>query len=244
MTLQGLVLALVLSVATGARDNTAPSTEEFKRALEAQLQSLKPTGTHTRTVLFEEVRAGTPNGPFFPFQATLSIHDHGLGYPPNRYYGMTCVGRMDRWKFDMRKDEFGAWIVQGRMTVSGAECKDNPAEGVSSIPLAGLKGTRVAAAGASAPVPRAPAAVTKDATYLGEYACYGAGSRLMAGMGFKLEAGAKYTDLDGARAGSYVVNAGNGTISFRGGFLGGQTGKNMKASAFDLSATVNCAPWR
>lgn len=242
----GLTLALpTRAVASGRVVRIAPpTTEDFKRALEAQLLNLKPVGTQTRTVLFGEVRAGTPNGPFFPFQVTATIHDYGTGYPPNHYYGETCVGTMDRWKFDMRKDEFGGWIVQGRMTVSDAVCKKNPAEGVSAIPLAGLSGTRVGAATAAEPARRAVPARDADKLYIGEYACYGTGNRIMAGMGFRLKAGGAYADVDGGRGGTYAFNAAASTLAFRGGFLAGQTGKNVQSSGFTLSTTVNCEPWR
>ena len=123
----------------------APTTAQFQQALEAQLQQLKPTGYTVRTVRFEDVRPGRPNGGYYPFQVTASIHDYGPGYPANNFYGATCLGKMEKWKFDMRKDDFGGWIVQGRMTVSDAICKDNPSAGVSAIPLASVRGSAAAA---------------------------------------------------------------------------------------------------
>ena len=235
------MLLLVVAVRSSAQ---APSTDDLKRALDKQLQALKPQGYETRTVLFGDVRAGSPNGGYFPFQVTATIHDYGLGYPKNHFYGATCVGKMDKWKFDMRKDEFGGWLVQGRMTVSDAVCKNNPAEGVSSQPLDALSGARAPAAGAA----KAPAAAARtdagDKLYLGQYACYGTGGRLMAGMGFVLKANGAYEDLDRARKGSYVHNTAASTLFFKGGFLDGQTGRNVRMTGFDLSATVNCEPWR
>lgn len=221
----------------------APTTAQLQQALEARLQKLKPTGTTVRTVRFEEVRPGRPNGGYYPFQVTASIHDYGPGYPANNFYGETCLGRMDKWKFDMLKDEFGGWIVQGRMTVSDAVCKKNPSAGVSAIPLASVPG----APASKAPAPKPAASAGKSTAadlYMGEWACYGVGSRLMAGMGFVLERDGKYHDVDGERAGSYAYDANSSTISFRGGFLAGQTGKNVRASGFQLSSTVSCEPWR
>ncbi len=74
---------------------------------------------------------GTSNGGYYPFKVTTYMHDCGAGYPANRYYGQTCLRKMEAWKFDMRKDDFGEWIVQGRFTVMGedAVCKENPSEG-------------------------------------------------------------------------------------------------------------------
>ncbi len=220
-----------------------PTSAQFQQTLEAQLQKLKPTGTAVRTIRFEEVRAGKPNGGYFPFMVTASIHDYGAGYPPNNYFGETCLGRMDKWKFDMLKDDFGSWIVQGRMTVPDAVCTKNPSANVSSIPLASVAG-----AAASNASPRAPSASsnTSPATtlYVGQWACYGVGSKLMAGMGFVLDRSGKYADVDGGRAGEYAYNSGAATITFRKGFLDGQVGKNVRTAGFDMSATVNCEPWR
>ena len=235
------MLLLVLTVRASAQ---APNTNDLKRALDKQLQALKPQGYATRTVLFGDVRAGPPNGAFFPFQVTATIHDYGLGYPKNRFYGATCVGTMDKWKFDMRKDDVGGWLVQGRMTVSDALCKDNPAEGVSSQPLAALSGTRAPAAGAVGAAKSATPADAGSKPYLGQYACYGTGGRIMAGMGIVLKANGAYEDLDRARKGSYVHNAAAATLFFKGGFLDGQTGRNVKMTGFALSETVNCEPWR
>ncbi len=220
-----------------------PTTAQFEQALEAQLQKLKPEGTAVRTVRFEEVQPGKPNGGYYPFLVTALIHDYGSGYPPNKYYGETCLGRMDKWKFDMLKDEFGKWIVQGRMTVSDAVCKQNPSAGVSSIPLASVAGNP--ASNAPAPIPPASANKSPATTlYIGQWACYGVGSRLMAGMGFVLDRSGNYTDVDGGRGGKYSYNAGASTIAFRGGFLDGQVGKNVRTTGFNISSTVSCEPWR
>jgi hypothetical protein len=220
-----------------------PTTPQFEQTLEAQLQKLKPQGTTVRTVRFEEVRPGRPNGGYYPFLVTASIHDYGPGYPANRYYGETCLGRMDKWKFDMLKDDFGGWIVQGRMTVSDAVCKQNPSAGVSSMPLASVAGSP--AGNAPAPNPAASANKSPATTlYIGQWACYGVGSRLMAGMGFVLDRSGKYTDVDGGRGGNYSYNAGSSTIAFRGGFLDGQVGKNVRTTGFNISPTVSCEPWR
>jgi hypothetical protein len=132
------------------------------------------------------------------------------------------------------------------MSVLGATCKDNPSEGVSSIPLNTVPGTPVDKTPDKTAASPAPPAAAKDAgsLYVGEYACYGAGNRLMAGMGFHLKAGNKYEDGDGGRGGTYTYNAGASTISFKGGFLDGQAGRNVRATGFALSASVSCEPWR
>src|ERR1019366_2016646 len=190
-----------------------PTTAQFEQALEAQLQKPKPEGTAVRTIRFEEVRPGRPNGGYYPFLVTASIHDYGPGYPANKYYGETCLGRMDKWKFDMLKDDFGGWIVQGRMTVSDAAYKQNPSAGVSSMPLASVAGSP--AGNVPAPSPAAPANKTPATTlYIGQWACYGVGSRLMAGMGFVLDRSGNYTDVDGGRGGKYSYNAAGSTIAF------------------------------
>jgi hypothetical protein len=240
-----MILVPLLIVAPGHPADTQPSVAQFQQVFEAHLQKFKPDGFTARTVLFQEVRPGTPNGGYYPFQVTAILHDYGPGYPANRYYGRTCVGKMDQWKFDMRQDEFGKWIVQGRMTPADSVCKDNPSQGVSAIPLAGLPG---APAGKVSPVDAKPAAPPPAGgtgnLYLGEYACYGVGSRLMAGMGFHLKPGGTYHDVDGGRGGTYSYDAPTSAISFRGGFLDGQVGRNVRNTCFQLSSTVNCEPWR
>jgi len=63
-------------------------------------------------------------------------------------------------------------------------------------------------------------------------------------MGFVLDRSGKYTDVDGGRGGNYSYNAGASTIAFRGGFLDGQVGKNVRTTGFNISSTVSCEPWR
>jgi len=220
-----------------------PTTAQFEQTLEAQLQGLKPQGTSVRTVRFVSAQAGKANGGFYPFLVTASIHDYGTGYPPNNYFGETCVGKMANEKFDMVKDDFGKWMVQGRMTPREYECKKNPAEGVSSIPLSSVAGN--AASKVPAPAPSASANKSAATTlYMGEWACYGFGNRIMAGMGFVLDSKGGYADKDGARGGKYSYNATGSTLTFRGGFLDGQVGRNVKTTRFEISATVSCEPWR
>ena len=64
------------------------------------------------------------------------------------------------------------------------------------------------------------------------------------GMGCVLERNGKYTDVNGERGGNYSCNAGASTITFRGGFLGGQTGKNVLTTGFNITSTSSCEPWR
>src|SRR5438105_15921532 len=101
--MSGKTIAVVLcAFLTVSSARAAQATiEQFKQTLDAQLQKLKPEGFTVRTVLFQDVKAGKPNGEYYPFLVTAVIHDYGPGYPANRYYGQTCVGKMDAWKFDM-----------------------------------------------------------------------------------------------------------------------------------------------
>ena len=244
MRFRRLVLVVSVAAAAGAPSATSaqqPTVAQFEQVLNTQLQALKPVGYTARTVLFQAARALPQRGRYFPFEVTLTIHDYGPGYPPNRFYGATCVGRMEKWLFDMVKNEASTWIAQGRMTITGSQCKDNPSEGVSAIPLASLEGAR-----ASVGTPATPAPTTNSAPtlYIGEFACYGVGNRLMAGMGFHLKPGNKYADLDGGRPGTFEFDATALTITFRSGFLDGQVGRQVKTTGFDLTRTVHCEPWR
>lgn len=71
---------------------------------------------------------------------------------------------------------------------------------------------------------------------LGEYACYGSGGNVLIGLGFKVLAGNKYTDLDGKEHGTFSIQG--DTVTFHGGHLDGQVGKNLK----DYKFTIHSAP--
>ncbi|HYV96260.1 MAG TPA: hypothetical protein VE967_02265 [Gemmatimonadaceae bacterium] len=235
-----LLFAAALTIFPPCVLNAQPTVEQFKQVMNAQLQKLKGGPKVVRTVLFQNVRAGRANGGRYPFEVTAVIHDYDPGYPPNRYYGQTCIGEISAWPFDMLKNDMGDWMVQGRMTAD-AKCTPNKTEGVASVPLASLKGES-AAPGMPASTPAS--AADRAQLYLGEYACYGVGSRLMAGMGFKLEAGGKYAGVDGTGAGTYVRDVAAATITFHGGKFDGQVARNVKNTGFQLSQTVSCEPWR
>lgn len=236
-------VSLLVGVAVCAAEDR-PSVELFQQVLDKRLQQLRPTGFTVRTVLFEKVVAGTPADGRYPFQVVATIHDYGPGYPANRYYGQTCVGKMDKWPFDMRRNEFGEWSVQGRMTVSDNSCKDNPSAGVSATPLAGLSGTPVGPRAAAKAEPAPPAAPAGDnALKTGEYACYGSGSQILAGLAFKVLPGKRYTDTDGGNAGSYRVD--DGSVTFSGGHLDGTVGRelNRNRKSFRIGRQALCEPF-
>ena len=234
------IAALAFSPLASAQ---APTADVLKQVLQQSLLKLRPVGISERNVLFQDVRAGTPHDTRYPFQVTLLIRDYEPGYPANRYYGNTCVGRMDHSQFDLSRDDFGGWIVQGAMTVtSGPDktCKPNPSAGVSSIPLASLQGS-AAPAGAPPAAALAPAPAPRGAgstLAAGEWACYGTGGRLLIGLGFRVVSDGKYTDLDRKNSGTFTLQG--GAITFRGGHLDGQTGRNLRGNRFDISGSVSC----
>ncbi|WP_146151850.1 hypothetical protein [Ahniella affigens] len=230
-----VALTLVLSSCAFGGGN-GPSTDQFKSALNDELQSLRPDGFTERTVLFDKVVPAGSNGPKHSFIVTATIHDYGPGYPSNGYYGQTCVRKMDAWTFDMVPRGDGAWIVQGRMTVTDGECVNNTQEGQAAIALASLPGQTAAKV---AP----PVSTGAGSIVLGEYACYGTGGRLMAGMGFELDDDGSYVDLDGERGGDWEHDEASATIQFSGGFLDGQTGSDVSATGFTISNTVSCEPF-
>jgi hypothetical protein len=214
----------------------APSPDVLKQVLTKRLLSLQPTGTTERQVLFQSVTPAPKKGAFYPFTVTALIRDYGPGYPANKFYGETCIGKMDNWVFNLSPGANGEWAIDGRMTVTGATCTKNPSAGVSSVPLATLTGT---------PAPAGtPAAAPAAELHIGEWACYGAGGRLLAGLGFFLQPNGAYLDGDKKLAGRYIHNKAAGTIAFQGGFLDGQTGRGLKGNSFQLSNTVSCEPWR
>lgn len=76
---------------------------------------------------------------------------------------------------------------------------------------------------------------------IGEYACYGTGGRPMIGLGFKVVAAGRYTDLDGKNPGAFAISG--STVIFRGGHLGGQMGRDLNAARFRIGAQASCEPW-
>jgi hypothetical protein len=76
---------------------------------------------------------------------------------------------------------------------------------------------------------------------VGEYACYGAGGRILAGLGFKVLSGNRYTDLEGDNEGSFSISG--TTVTFRGGHLAGQTGRDLRGHNFTLGTQAECEPY-
>ena len=76
---------------------------------------------------------------------------------------------------------------------------------------------------------------------LGEYACYGSGGSVLIGLGFKVLAGNKYTDLDGKEHGTFSIA--DDTVTFHGGHLDGQIGKNLKDYKFTIHS-ASCEPFK
>jgi hypothetical protein len=232
----GFVITLSLFAIAGsgflAMAADAPSVDTLKQVLEHQLQKLRPPGFTERNVLFQEVRAGTPTAGKYPYQVSVTIRDYGPGYPPNKYYGETCVGHMDKEPFELRRDAFGGWQVEGRMTVTtsdGKKCVPNPSAGVSSFPLASLTGTP-AHADPSTPVTPGNTGnkpVAKDVTHgsvaAKSYKCvFFLDSILQNVPGFTIVGGGRYTDAEG-KNGTYTFDPAQSLITFHGGDMDGNT---------------------
>jgi hypothetical protein len=235
------LIAFHAPLASGAE--AAPTVDTLKQALERALLSLKPTGMTERQVLFEEVRAGRP-GTTYPFQVTASIRDYGPGYPANKFYGETCVGRMEKWPFELRRDAFGDWLVEGRMSITtsdGRQCKPNPSAGVSSIPLASLPGSAAPSGPAASKGQAAPqnataagaanddaqkkirvAAATSAQPPAKQYHCvYFVADHLVDAAPLTITGNSTYTDSEGKR-GTYSSGSPSSPLTFRGGNYDGQ----------------------
>ena len=76
---------------------------------------------------------------------------------------------------------------------------------------------------------------------LGEYACYGSGGSILIGLGFKVQAGNRYTDLDGKEHGTFSVSG--DTVTFHGGHLDGQVGTGLKDYKFNIHS-ISCEPFK
>jgi hypothetical protein len=211
------------------------------RALDAQLQRARPTDVFRRTIVFGDVRAGTPEGNVYPFAATATIHDYNPGFSLSRYWGKTCITRIVGARYTMHRDRLGEWVVEVKK-IPPPTCTDNPSEGVSAFPLDSLHGTRV---GTSVPVPGLMTKTRVNVNLrLGDYACTWPGGRLASQMRFRLNRDKTYTDIDGARGGTYAFELLSGTLKFHGGFLDRMGGKSVdNTSTFTISPTLTCAPW-
>ncbi len=75
----------------------------------------------------------------------------------------------------------------------------------------------------------------------GEYACYGSGGRIMAGLGFKVLPGGRYTDLDGKNAGTYTISGTD--VIFKGGHMEEIKGRELKGHKFRVGAQAVCEPY-
>lgn len=93
--------------------------------------------------------------------------------------------------------------------------------------------------------PAAPPAAARaegpGALKQGEYACYGSGGRLLIGLGFEVLPGNRYVDLDGGNAGTFSVSG--TSVSFSGGHLDGQSGRDLRGASFTLGANAGCEPY-
>jgi hypothetical protein len=76
---------------------------------------------------------------------------------------------------------------------------------------------------------------------LGEYACYGSGGSILIGLGFKAQAGNRYTDLDGKEHGTFSISG--DTVTFHGGHLDGQVGTNLHDYKFNIHS-ASCEPFK
>jgi hypothetical protein len=76
---------------------------------------------------------------------------------------------------------------------------------------------------------------------LGEYACYGSGGSILIGLGFKVLAGNRYTDLDGKEHGTFSISGDN--VTFHGGHLDGQVGTNLRDYKFNIHS-ASCEPFK
>jgi len=73
----------------------------------------------------------------------------------------------------------------------------------------------------------------------GEYACAGSGGTILIGLGFRLQANGHYTDLDGKSSGTVTYNGSR--VTFVGGHLAGQTGRNIRGGTNFEIGSISCS---
>jgi hypothetical protein len=76
----------------------------------------------------------------------------------------------------------------------------------------------------------------------GEYACAGSGGGILLGLGFRLAADGVYTDIDGKNPGRVTYSADGSAVTFVGGHLDGQHGRNVRNGGknFEID-TISCS---
>lgn len=248
-------ILIALALPNLAHAVARPDAAAFEAAIEQRLQKLKPGDSTERNIRFLSVERGKEQDGAYAFRATVAIRDYSPGYPANRYYGQTCVGKLVDQVYWMSPDGFGGWKVEGTMTPDLAHrtCKNNPAAGASSMPVESLDGTaahtatasatRTAQATDAASAARTPKSRASGAITPGEWACYGAGGRALIGLAFRVNPDGTYTDLDAKSRGRYAVDESSGTLSFTGGHLGGQVGHTIGQGRYNIGTTT-CEPNR
>ena len=75
----------------------------------------------------------------------------------------------------------------------------------------------------------------------GEYACAGSGGTILVGLGFKVLADGSYTDLDGKTSGRLAYGADGSTVSFVGGHLAGEVGRNIRGGRSFEVHSISCS---
>lgn len=76
---------------------------------------------------------------------------------------------------------------------------------------------------------------------VGEYGCWGSGGQILAGYAFIVLPGNRYTDAEGGAGGTFRVD---GTlVRFKGGFLDGQLGRDLRGHSFTLGSQAECEPY-
>ena len=127
--------AMGVMAAPAAFASDSPSTEMVKGLILEHLQTLRPQGFSERDVSIQDIRPGnptrtTPVSARNPDSLPLSGDpvDAGLraGYPPNHYFGSTCISHMNKSVFVAHLDDFGSWTVEGAWTPTERNCQPNP----------------------------------------------------------------------------------------------------------------------
>ncbi len=219
-------VAVIATFTVCANAQNAAVIDNFKKAFNKRMQSMKIEGFTERNVLFQNVRLAGGNAGSYQFEVTALIRDYGPGYPKNRYYGETCVGKMNQRPFTFGPDGKGGWGIDGRFTVGmgpDQQCKKNPGDGASSFPLASLSGTPAPDGPITPPggaaVPAGGGGRGQGGVAPGSYECWANGQARML-LNFTISGGARYTDSEG-KAGGYSFDSATARIVFKGGMLDG-----------------------
>jgi hypothetical protein len=230
--IRSLLLVAVGCLATVGAAQAQPSQGDAMLALDAAFQRISGYDGTQVTTIFQSVTPGAANGGSYPFRVSMVVHTSDPGYPPNGYFGKSCVETFSNHDFRLTADGYGGWEASGAMSAYNIQCLPNPSEYQLGIPIESIEQTVAGVNGTSSSGPSGGNLTT------GEWSCWG-NSGLVASL-FLFEDG-YYTDT-GGNYGTYDADLRGGAIYFSGAALDGVVGSDLMGQSFRIGNNILCEP--